>query len=223
MKIRNKLVDVLIIISLLGLFVIIFIPISFPMQISGDGSVARWGDRIEFLIYSMFPIVFGIITKVTIAYKRKKLNLKKSEHFRNEKPLLTSVIIFMVLFDLILCYIIARGYMLISTGSTPLLHFMNVPFGILGIVIMLVGNYMPTIEYNSMIGFKNTWSIANENSWELTHRFLGKLYTSFGFVLIFFSFLTKNESFSGPLFISIVLIIVVISYALSYIAYKRTK
>jgi uncharacterized membrane protein len=223
MKIRNKLVDALIIISLLGLLVIIFIPISFPMQICGDGRVARWGDRIEFLIYSMFPIVFGIITKVNIAYKRKKLNLKKSEHFRNEKPLLTSAIIFMVLFDLILCYIIVRGYTFISTGSTSLLHFMNVPFGILGIVVMLVGNYMPIIEYDSMIGFKNTWSIANENSWELTHRFLGKLYISFGFILIIFSFLTKDESFSGPLFISIVLIIVVISYALSYIAYRRTK
>ena len=224
MKTRNRLVDCLIIISLLGLLTIIFMPTMFPMQYTSNGEVSRWGNKNEFFIYWLIPVVFGIVSKASIACRRKKQRLSASEYLRNEKPLLTSTIFFMLFFDIIIGYIIIRGFVPLSTGTPPSsFHFINVSIGMTGILLAAAGNYMPKVEYNSMIGFKNTWSTANERSWQLTHRWVGRLIVFFGFALIVFAVLSVNQPFSGVLFLTIVLLLVAFSFVLSYIAYQKTK
>ena len=224
MKIRNRMVDGLIILSLIGLLVVIFMPASFPMQYSYDGEVSRWGSRNEFLIYWMIPVAFGTIVKGYIAYRRNKEKLSTEERFRNEKPLLTSAVIIMAFFDIVLGYVVIRGFILLFTGAIPSsFHFINIIFGMVGIIIVVAGNYMPKIEYNSIIGFRNFWSTANETSWELTHRWIGGLCVILGFALVVFAVLFMNPPFIGMIFLAFIFSIVVVSYVLSYIAYRKAK
>lgn len=224
MKTRNRAVDILIGVSLLGLLSIAFMPAQFPMQYAGDGEVSRWGSRLEFLIYWMIPVAFGIITKGYIAYQRRKQGLHADAYLRNEKPLLVFAIAFMLFFDMLLAYALIRGFTLLSSGAVPsTFHFLNVAIGLVGIVFVVVGNYTPKLEFNAMVGFKNGWSCANEDAWALTHRWLGRLFIVSGLALVAFAALSLNQSFNPVIFLTFVLLLVALSFALSYRAYQRTK
>lgn len=63
--------------------------------------------------------------------------------------------------------------------DTNMSAFMFVVFGILFIVI---GNYMPKTTRNRTMGIKIKWTLANDENWNATHRFAGKVYFIVGFL-----------------------------------------
>ena len=224
MKTRNKVINTLILLSFLGLLSILLMPAQFPMQYAAGGAVSRWGSRYEFLLYWMIPAAFGIAVKGYIAYRRRRQGVSADERLRNEKPLQMFAIAFMLFYDIILIYTLLHGFTIVSTGAaSSSFPFLSAVTGLLGIVIIVAGNYTPKIAYRSMIGFKNAWSTANESAWDLTHRWLGRLFVLFGFMLLLFAVVSPSDTFSGVLFLVAVLSIVAASYLLSYIAYQRTK
>lgn len=58
-------------------------------------------------------------------------------------------------------------------------------FTLLGIVFILIGNYMPKCRQNHTIGIKIKWTLENEENWNATHRLAGKLWVAVGFVSLF--------------------------------------
>lgn len=44
---------------------------------------------------------------------------------------------------------------------------------LLGIVLIVVGNYLPKCRQNYMIGIKLPWTLDNEENWDYTHRMAG--------------------------------------------------
>ena len=62
-------------------------------------------------------------------------------------------------------------------------------FSLLGVVFILMGNYMPKCRQNHYIGIKVKWTLENEENWNATHRMAGKLWVAVGFVCLFCGFL----------------------------------
>jgi len=62
-------------------------------------------------------------------------------------------------------------------------------FTLLGIVFILIGNYMPKCRQNYTIGIKIKWTLENEENWNATHRMAGKLWVGVGFASLFCGFL----------------------------------
>ena len=60
---------------------------------------------------------------------------------------------------------------------------------LLGVMFVIIGNYMPKSKQNRTIGVKIRWTLANEENWNATHRFTGKLWFFIGFAMIFAGFL----------------------------------
>ena len=56
---------------------------------------------------------------------------------------------------------------------------------LLGIPMMLIGNYLPKISQNRTMGIKTSLTLRNEENWNKTHRFGGKVWVVCGLVLIF--------------------------------------
>ena len=54
----------------------------------------------------------------------------------------------------------------------------------IGLVLMIVGNYMPKCKQNYTIGIKIPWTLNNEENWNKTHRFAGWLWTICGLVIM---------------------------------------
>ena len=54
-------------------------------------------------------------------------------------------------------------------------------FGI-GLVFVFTGNYLPKVRQNSTLGIKVKWALENEENWNATHRFAGRVWVIAGFV-----------------------------------------
>ena len=55
---------------------------------------------------------------------------------------------------------------------------------LLGIFFVVIGNYMPKYKQNYTIGVKVAWTLHNEENWNKTHRFAGKVWVLGGFLLL---------------------------------------
>ena len=66
-------------------------------------------------------------------------------------------------------------------GYTAMLSAMCVGFGVL---FLVMGNYLPKIRQNRTLGIKVKWALENEENWNATHRFAGRVWVSAGFACI---------------------------------------
>ena len=54
----------------------------------------------------------------------------------------------------------------------------------LGLVFIIIGNYLPKARQNYTIGIKIPWTLANEENWNRTHRLAGYLWMICGVLMI---------------------------------------
>ena len=65
---------------------------------------------------------------------------------------------------------------------------------LLGILFVIIGNYMPKCRQNHTIGIKVSWTLHNEENWNKTHRFAGRLWV-FGGVLLLATVFVPLDNF----------------------------
>jgi uncharacterized membrane protein len=58
----------------------------------------------------------------------------------------------------------------------------------IGVVFVVIGNYMGKVQRNFFVGIRTPWTLANEEVWLRTHRLAGKLFVASGVVLAVSSF-----------------------------------
>ena len=56
---------------------------------------------------------------------------------------------------------------------------------LLGLIFIVIGNYLPKARQNYTIGIKIPWTLANEDNWNRTHRFAGYLWMICSVLIIF--------------------------------------
>ena len=54
----------------------------------------------------------------------------------------------------------------------------------LGLIFVIVGNYLPKTKQNHTIGIKIKWTLADEETWNATHRLAGKLWVVGGLLMM---------------------------------------
>ncbi len=87
---------------------------------------------------------------------------------------------------------------------------------ILGVMFVIIGNYMPKCKQNYSLGIKLPWTLNDEENWNKTHRFAGFLWVAGGIVILATSFLGSFVIFMG-----ITLLMVIVPTVYSYRIYKK--
>ena len=87
---------------------------------------------------------------------------------------------------------------------------------IIGILFMVVGNYIPKSKQSYTVGIKLPWTLASTENWNKTSRLAGKLWIVGGILFIINAFLL----YSGVLFI-VILLMAVIPAVYSFCRYKK--
>ena len=82
----------------------------------------------------------------------------------------------------------------------------------IGVLFMILGNYMGRIRQNYFVGIKTPWTLNNEEIWTKTHRLAGKLWVIAGLVMIITIFINSVLTFS--IMIALMLYPVFYSYLL---------
>lgn len=88
-----------------------------------------------------------------------------------------------------------------------------------GLLFMVLGNFMGKLTKNHLIGIRTSWTLANDEVWFLTHRVAGKTFVLGGLGLIF------SGWFRGgiiPLLV-IAALVVGIPMIYSYVSYRRLE
>ena len=85
-----------------------------------------------------------------------------------------------------------------------------------GLLFVIIGNYLPKCKQNYTIGIKIPWTLNSEENWNRTHRFAGWLWVACGLGIMATSFLGGFEFFFG-----IALIMVLAPVIYSYILHRK--
>lgn len=89
---------------------------------------------------------------------------------------------------------------------------------ILGIGIMIIGNFLPKSRQNNTIGIRLPWTLSDKENWNCTHRFAGKVWIAGGLILIINAFLNN-----WILSFAVVVLIIIIPLIYSWIYHIKRK
>ena len=88
----------------------------------------------------------------------------------------------------------------------------------LGLMFLIIGNYMPKMKQNPTLGIRLPWTLANEENWNRTHRMGGKLWVAGGLVLLLFCLLPETAMIAGML--AVIAVLAVVPCVYSYRLYR---
>ncbi|MBR7111621.1 MAG: SdpI family protein [Clostridia bacterium] len=88
-----------------------------------------------------------------------------------------------------------------------------------GILMIIIGNYMPKCRRNHTVGIKIYWTLSSEENWNATHRLGGKIMVATGFLMFPAIFLPLVPFFI--VFTALVLLMILVPTLYSYRYYKR--
>lgn len=87
---------------------------------------------------------------------------------------------------------------------------------LLGLIFVMMGNYMPKLKVNHTVGIRLPWTLQSEDNWHKTHRLAGKLWVLGGLLLLLEAGLQFAVPYvMGIVILAIVLIPILYSYQLS--------
>lgn len=92
---------------------------------------------------------------------------------------------------------------------------------LVGLLLIVVGNYLPKSRQNNSIGIKLPWTLNDTDNWNKTHRFAGYVYIVCGGLLIIANFLLENTFAYVSVDIIIIAALALIPVIYSYSLYRR--
>jgi uncharacterized membrane protein len=89
-----------------------------------------------------------------------------------------------------------------------------------GALFMVIGNYLPKVRPNFMLGIRTPWTLTSDRSWTRTHRLGGRLFVLEGVILVVAGLLGIGGAVQVGLIIAGVAVIVGLAFAYSYVVWR---
>ncbi len=189
---------------LVGLLLMDRLPEAFATHWGMDGQSDGWSSR-SFAIF-VPPIVMLALFWVCVFFTGKDPG---NQDGRNKKPF--AMVLWIVPFLSNLCcgmmYALALGAKFSVT---------NLMLVVMGLLFLVIGNYMPKCQMNSTIGIKVSWAYTSEENWNATHRFAGRVWVIGGGLMMLSALLPGNWGVMIMLFVFIPMAAVPVLYSWRY-------
>ena len=160
---------------LAGLFLWNQLPEKVPSHWNAAGQVDGWSSK-GFAVFGMPLILLAaqwLCVLATAADPKSKNHSEKMLHLVLWiMPVITTVLH-------VVTYAVALGQPVRVEIVMPIL---------LGLVFVIIGNYLPKCKQNYTIGIKIPWTLDSEENWNKTHRFAGRIWVACGFLMILTAF-----------------------------------
>lgn len=116
----------------------------------------------------------------------------------------------------IISVILVPFSLLTSMGTS--LPIPMIAMALVGVVIIICGNYLPKCRQNYTVGIKLPWTLDSETNWNKTHRFAGFLWVIGGLIILVNAFLSI-----WPVYAAVIGLLVITPFIYSYVEYKKEK
>ena len=201
----------IIILILMSIIATAFIYSSLPEKIPSHwnirGEIDSYNNKSFVWFTSLLPLGIYLLMIYIPEIDSRRESYKK--HKKAYKILMNILVLFFIVIHWITIFS-ALGHQ-ISVARI-------IPIGV-GILFIVIGNYMGQIRPNYTFGIKIPWTLADETVWRKTHR-VG----SFAFILSGLIFIIAgiiNKSYSFVLAMSSIFITLIYTFVYSYLEYKK--
>ena len=179
------------------------LPEQMPIHWNAAGEVDGWSSK-PFAVFGLPLLMLVIQWLCTLG---TGADPKKANHPEKVVHLVLWIIPVITIFLFTATYMVALGQEVQMEVIVP------VPVGLL---LTVVGNYMPKCKQNYTIGIKIPWTLNSEENWNKTHRFAGWIWT-FGGLAIMLTGFVGGVWF----FLPVVLVMVFVPMIYSYILHRK--
>lgn len=93
--------------------------------------------------------------------------------------------------------------------------------GSVSILFIILGNFMGKIRQNYFVGIKLPWTIDNEEVWNKTHRFSGRIWVICGIVALISVFF--NPTITATVFSVCLILMIIFPLVYSYSIHQKIK
>jgi uncharacterized membrane protein len=210
MKSSRLLIGLVILAYVISLVAIPFLPDQVAVHWNAAGEVDGYGNKWIGAFFGPIVLTF-LLLLLTLLPKvdPKKANYEK---FKGSYLVMMNALVLLLFF-------IHVGTLAYNLGY-PIDISLIVQVGI-GILFIILGNYMPKFKHNYFVGIRTPWTLANETVWNKTHRIGGKVFVIIGLMSILTIFLEGSWRF--VIFISVTLLGTVYVFVKSYIYFKEEQ
>jgi len=185
------------------------IPIHFNIEGKADG----WASRNSIFI---MPVIMGFVSVFTFLLLTNIEKFDPKARAANIKDTLSPVAIFI---SGILCALTLVVLFGISHEHTPIDQLL---FGVLGLLFIGMGYYMPNMKQNYFAGYKLPWTLENEENWKKTHGLAGKYWIAGGALQVLLAIFLSGEILFY-IFMTITILVSLFPILYSYSLFKKNK
>ena len=157
-----------------------YLPEKIPAHYGFDNQVDRWGSKYEVFLFPLISLLMGYFL-----LGMAKLAAKKEEYGENNKNVTIIVgILMLILFNSLNLYSLYTSFNKVENLSSVSLDIGQFVFGIVGVIMIIMGNIMPKLRMNAIIGLRTHWSMKNEVTWKKCQRMGGISFIVGGIIII---------------------------------------
>ena len=196
------------ILSLIGqLLVLPYLPDTVPTHWNAAGEIDGYGSKYTNLFLAALPLLmlglFALTPRIDPRKESYEKHRKAYDIFR----------VFMTLFFIALTWVINAAAMGWPVDVGRIISIA------LGVMFLVLGNYMPQILSNYTFGIKTPWTLESPYVWRKTHAAGGVLFCICGIVMIAAGIITTK--WMATLSIALMIISVIGLYLYSWLLFRK--
>lgn len=174
------------------------------------GEIDGWGSGKSQAIAIPLMVVGMYLLFLLLPYLDPKK--ERYEQFRKVYHIFKTIILILLVITYFVIALNGLGYNIPVGFIIP---------GLVGLLFIIIGNYMAKIKMNWFVGIRTPWTLSSEEVWNKTHRFGGKMFILAG--LLMMAETIMPVSWRLPLFIVMLVILLFGTIGYSYIVYLKEK
>mgnify|MGYP000319003125 FL=1 len=182
---KNKLFWILTVVCVLNFAAHLYfypsLPDIVPTHWGASGQVNGWGPKSTVLILAALPFAMLILFEVIRKIDPKHQNFEKFGKVWN---------LFVVLFTVMMAAFSWLSELAVFGKLPDSSNLVSILVcGGIGVLFIILGNFMPQIKQNYTFGCRTPWALNDEHNWQRTQRMGGYTFVVMGIVLLVLAFL----------------------------------
>ena len=170
---KNKALIIVSVLSFLGISAFYpFLPDTIPIHWNASGEIDGWGGKWNIFLLGALPL-FNLVLFIILP----KIDPKKENYEKHQKAYVWMQWITGIVF-------IGLGWLMLSFSMGIKFDMGVVLRLVIGVMFILLGNYMGQLRQNYFVGIKTPWTLADKDVWRKTHRRGALVFALMGLAMI---------------------------------------